>query len=90
MKQIFSTPIVILKTRRPISYWLGRCLLYVVLLCGVVVLCAPLSWMIMTSLKEQGEVFATGSSFPKRLCGTITPNCSRCALRPLYLQYADL
>ena len=65
MKQTLSAPIVIQKTRRPATYWLGRALLYAVLLCGVIVLCAPLAWMVMTSLKEQGEVFSTGSFFPK-------------------------
>ena len=48
MKQTLSAPIVIQKTRRPAAYWLGRALLYAVLLCGVIVLCAPLAWMVMT------------------------------------------
>ena len=43
MKQTLSAPIVIQKTRRPAAYWLGRALLYAVLLCGVIVLCAPLA-----------------------------------------------
>jgi len=53
------------KKRRSATYWAGRLLLYAVLLLGVYIIMLPLSWMVMTSLKDKGEVFNTARFFPK-------------------------
>jgi ABC-type glycerol-3-phosphate transport system permease component len=44
--------------RRPAGYYVGRVLLYAVLLCGAAIFIAPLLWMVSSSVKPGYQVYA--------------------------------